>query len=157
MKYLLLVFLLLSACGYQLRGTGQLPARLQNLVLQSEDAALANELGSLLAAQNIHTQPKASATSQFILHLSAPEQRQDQLRERDGNTHYQISSRMQLKLCQIADNQCRSADIQSQNQFVASSQNPLAGSAQQQQLAKDTRRQLLQQINATLSQLAREF
>lgn len=145
--------LLLSACGFQLRGTGQTDFALQELNLQARNSygETARQLEALLERSQVRVHTGAP----YSLHLTREETRQ-------RTASYTSSARSaEYELTSILDYEFRGPQntlllqdsVQVQKVYVHDSNNLIGSSQEGDQLRDEMRRELLQLMVARIQRI----
>ncbi len=142
--------LLLSACGFQLRGTGTTSFALQELSLQARDSygETVQALEELLQNSGVRVTPDARYTLDLV---------REQSRQRTAS--YTTAARTaEYELTQILDYQIRGPQstvlledqVEVSKVYVHDSSNLISSDQEASQLRREMRRELLQQLSMRL-------
>lgn len=138
--------LLLSACGFQLRGTGDVEFGLKELDLQARNSYgdTVRELGTLLERNDVRVHPGAK----YSLNLANEQTRQRTASYTSSarSAEYELTSTLDYQFRGPQDRLLLEDRVEVQKVYVHDSNNLIGSSQEGDQLRQEMRRELLQQL-----------
>lgn len=138
--------LLLSACGFQLRGTGDVEFGLKELVLQARNSYgdTVRELETLLERNDVRVHPGAK----YSLNLANEQTRQRTASYTSSarSAEYELTSTLDYQFRGPQDRLLLEDRVEVQKVYVHDSNNLIGSSQEGDQLRQEMRRELLQQL-----------
>ncbi|MGM3386371.1 hypothetical protein KXR94_01820 [Stutzerimonas stutzeri] len=145
--------LLLSACGFQLRGTGETSFALQEINLQARDTygETAKQLEELLEQSGVRVHPGA----RYTLDLAREQNRQRTASYTTAarTAEYELTSIVEYALEGPQNTLLLEDRVEVQRVYVHDSSNLISSDQEAAQLRQEMRRELLQQLALRLSRI----
>ncbi|MCL7462441.1 LPS assembly lipoprotein LptE [Pseudomonas sp. NW5] len=155
---LLLVILatLLSACGFQLRGTAGNDFAVQELDLRARNAygELNRDLRQLLESRGVRISPDAAW--RLVLVNETQNQRTASVTRSARSAEYELTTILDFELRDRADLLLLADRLEVQKVYVQDDSNLIGSSQEAAQLRREMRRELVQQMSLRLQQLTQE-
>ncbi|WP_312921958.1 LPS-assembly lipoprotein LptE [Stutzerimonas nitrititolerans] len=138
--------LLLSACGFQLRGTGDAEFALTEIDLQARDShgQTVQQLKDLLESNDVHVHPGA----RYSLNLTNEQTRQRTASYTSSarSAEYELTTTLDYEFRGPQNTQLLQDRVEVQRVYVHDSNNLIGSSQEGDQLRQEMRRELLQQL-----------
>ncbi|WP_313242802.1 LPS-assembly lipoprotein LptE [Stutzerimonas nitrititolerans] len=138
--------LLLSACGFQLRGTGDAEFALTEIDLQARDShgQTVQQLKDLLESNDVHVHPGA----RYSLNLANEQTRQRTASYTSSarSAEYDLTTTLDYEFRGPQNTQLLRDRVEVQRVYVHDSNNLIGSSQEGDQLRQEMRRELLQQL-----------
>ncbi|MFV0456446.1 MAG: LPS assembly lipoprotein LptE [Pseudomonas sp.] len=138
--------LLLSACGFQLRGTGDAEFALTEIDLQARDnhGQTVQQLKTLLESNDVHVHPGA----RYSLNLANEQSRQRTASYTSSarSAEYELTTTLDYEFRGPQNTQLLRDRVEVQRVYVHDSNNLIGSTQEGDQLRQEMRRELLQQL-----------
>lgn len=145
--------LLLSACGFQLRGTGDAEFALTEIDLQARDShgQTVQQLKDLLESNDVHVHPGA----RYSLNLANEQTRQRTASYTSSarSAEYELTSTLDYEFLGPQNMLLLEDSIEVQKVYVHDSNNLIGSSQEGDQLRQEMRRELLQQLTLRIQRI----
>ena len=139
--------LLLSACGFQLRGTGETSFALEEINLQARNSYgdTAKDLEELLKDNGVRVYPGARYTLDLVREQNR--QRTASYTTAARTAEYELSSVLDYQFRGPQDTVLLEDSVEVRNVYVHDSSNLIGSDQEAEQLRQEMRRELLQQVS----------
>lgn len=145
--------LLLSACGFQLRGTGDTGISLSELNLQARDSygETVKDLQEMLTDNGVRLHPGARYTLDLVREQSR--QRTASYTSSARSAEYELTNSLDYEIRGPQNTVLLQDRVEVQKVYVHDSSNLISSDQEANQLRREMRRELLQQLSLRLSNI----
>lgn len=142
---------LLSACGFQLRGTGSTQFALTELNVSARNAYGENVTQLREALQNNGVKVYAGAPYKLVLSRESEERRSASYTSNGRNAEYELTMKVEYEIRGAKNLLLTSNEIEVQNYYQQDSNNLIGSDQEAAQLRTELRREMIQQLVQRLS------